>query len=106
MKFLFPLMALAMGAIAQEATPAPEMNAAEKAFQQSMNNVTMVGFFTVGDSTELHDDKYIIDSVSKVKDGMWKFVAHVLYQKKDMKVTLNVPVNFAGDTPVISLTRQ
>jgi hypothetical protein len=112
MKALLPLLLFACGAIfqtaalAQDTPPPVEMNAAEKAFQQSMNNVTLVGFFTVGDSTELHDDKYVIDSVAKVKDGVWKFVAHVLYQKKDMKVTLNVPVMFAGETPVISLTRQ
>jgi len=47
-----------------------------------------------------------IESVTKVKDGLWKFAARVQYNKKDVKVALNVPVFFAGDTPVISLTRQ
>jgi hypothetical protein len=106
MRFLFPALILACAVLAQETAPPPEMTAVEKTFQQNMTNVTMLGFFTVGDSTELHDDKYIIESVSKVKEGVWKFNARVMYNKKDMKVALNVPVIFAGDTPVISLTRQ
>jgi hypothetical protein len=96
MRFLFPTLILSVAAIAQETAPPPAMNAAEKAFQESMTNVTMLGFFTVGDSTELHDDKYIIERVTKVKDDVWKFEARVMYNKKDVKVALNV----------ISLTRQ
>ena len=71
-----------------------------------MTDVVLEGFFTVGDGTELHTDRYEITSVTKVKDGLWRFAARVQYNKKDFPVTLNVPVFFAGDTPVISLTRQ
>lgn len=106
MKFIFSALILAFTALAQETAPAPEMTPVEKQFQQSMNNVVMVGYFTAGDSTELHDDRYVIESVTKVKDRLWKFAARVQYNKKDVKVALNVPVFFAGDTPVISLTRQ
>jgi len=106
MKWIFSALILTFAAFAQETSPAPEMTPVEKQFQQSMNNVLMVGFFTVGDSTELHDDRYVIEGVTKVKDGLWKFAARVQYNKKDVKVALNVPVFFAGDTPVISLTRQ
>ena len=90
----------------QPAAAAMEMSPAEQAFQQSMTDVVLEGFFTVGDSTELHTDRYEITSVTKVKDGVWRFAARVQYNKKDFPVTLNVPVFFAGDTPVISLTRQ
>ena len=83
-----------------------EMLAAEQAFQQTMTDVVLEGFFTVGDGTELHPDRYEITSVTKVKDGVWRFSARVQYNKKDFPVTLNVPVFFAGDTPVMSLTRQ
>ena len=106
MRFLFPTLILGVAALAQETAPPPAMSAAEKAFQESMTNVTMLGFFTVGDSTELHDDKYIIERVTKVRDDVWKFEARVMYNKKDVKVALNVPVKWAGDTPVITLTRQ
>ena len=106
MKSILPALVLCAVALAQEAAPAPEMTPVEKAFQQSLTNVVMLGFFTVGDSTELHDDRYVIEGVTKVKDGLWKFQARVQYNKKDVKVALNVPVIFAGDTPVITLTRQ
>ena len=102
------LAALMSASLAQQpAAAAPvEMSPAEQAFQQMMTDVVLEGFFTVGDSTELHADRYEITSVTKVKDGVWRFAARVQYNKKDFPVALNVPVFFAGDTPVISLTRQ
>ena len=102
------LAALVTASLTQQpVTPVPvEMSPAEQAFQQTMTDVVLEGFFTVGDSTELHPDRYEIASVTKVKEGVWRFAARVQYNKKDFQVTLNVPVFFAGDTPVISLTRQ
>ncbi len=102
MKWIFSALIFAAAAFAQDA---PELTPVEKAFQASMTNVVMQGYFTLGDSNELHDDRYVIERVSKVKEGMWKFEARVQYNKKDVKVSLNVPLIFAGDTPVISLTR-
>jgi hypothetical protein len=98
------LLALS-AAVAQDTVPPPELNAVEKQFQESLNSVTMIGYFTVGDSKELHDDRYVIERVSKVAEGTWSFDARVQYNQKDFKVTIKVPVKFAGDTPVISLTR-
>src|ERR1700733_13325394 len=90
---------------AQDAAPPPlELNEAEKQFQEALNNVTLVGYFTQGDSAELHDDKYVIERVTKVKEDTWKFEARIQYNKKDFKVAMPLPVKFAGDTPVISLT--
>jgi hypothetical protein len=88
------------------APPAVAMNAAEKAFFDSMNNVKMIGFFTVGDSKELHDDAYVIEKITKVADGQWNFAARIQYGGRDVKVTLKIPVAFAGDTPVINFIRQ
>ena len=48
-----------------------------------MNNVTLIGYFTQGDSAELHDDKYVIEHVSKMKENTWKFEARIQYNKKD-----------------------
>jgi hypothetical protein len=98
MRVLFILLAAA--AWAQE----PALNDAEKKFQDSMANVTLVGYFTSGDKAELKEDKYTIDRVTKVKEDMWKFEARILYNKKDVPVAMALPVKFAGDTPVISLT--
>ena len=35
---------------------------------------------------------------------MWKFEARIQYNQKDVPVAMALPVKFAGDTPVISLT--
>ena len=104
MKWILSFVILA--AIPQPPAPAIDMTAAEKEFQQMMTNVVLEGFFTVGNGTELFPDRYVIDSVTKVKDGVWRFAARVQFNKKDMAIAIPVPVFFAGDTPVISLTRQ
>ena len=102
------LAALITASLAQQPATAPpvEISPVEQAFQQMLTDVVLEGFFTIGDSSELHADRYEIISVTKVKDGVWRFSARVQYNKKDFPVTINVPVFFAGDTPVMSLTRQ
>ena len=98
---LFPIF-LAACACAQDA--APELTAAEKQFQDAMTNVTLVGYYTSGDSATTREDRYVIERISQVKDDTWKFEARIQYNKKDMKVAMPLPVKWAGDTPVISLT--
>ena len=98
------LLFLPLLAWAQDAPPPPELNAAEKQFQESLNNVTLIGFYTQGESADLHEDRYVIERVSKVKEDTWKVEARIQYNKKDFKVAMPLPVKFAGDTPVISLT--
>jgi hypothetical protein len=105
MKLLLIASIIAGIGFAQD-VPAPAMNPAEHAWQDSMTNVKMIGSFTVGDGKELHDDAYLIEKITKVADGQWSFVAHIQYGGRDVKVTLKVPVQFAGDTPVINFTRQ
>ncbi len=100
---LFPILGAAF-ALAQETPAPPELTDAEKQFQEAMNNVTMIGYFTMGDSKDLHEDRYVIERVTKVKEDSWKFEARIQYNKKDVKVAMALPVKFAGDTPVISLT--
>ena len=69
-----------------------------------MSNVTLSGYYTMGDSAELHEDHYVIDRVSKVKEDTWLFEAHIQMNKRDLKLALPLPVKFAGDTPMITLT--
>ena len=94
------LLLVSAAAFAQDV----ELTPIEKQFQDSLTNVTLVGYFTAGDGADVHEDKYVIDRVSKIKDDTWKFEAHIQFNKKDMKVALPLPVKFAGDTPMISLT--
>ena len=101
LRFAFPLLFVS-AAFAQD--PAPQLNPAEKQFQEMLTNVALVGFYTRGDSKELLEDRYVIERITKIKDDVWKFEARIQYNKKDMKIAMNLPVKFAGDTPVISLT--
>ena len=101
MRFALPLI-FTLAACAQDA--APQLSSAEKQFQEMLSNVTLVGFYTRGEGKELQEDRYVIERVTKIKDDLWKFEARIQYNKKDMKMAMNLPVKFAGDTPVISLT--
>jgi hypothetical protein len=106
MRTLITFLTICAGcALAQDA-PAVPMNAVEQAWADSMNNVKMLGYFMMGESKELHDDAYTIEKITKVSDGVWKFAAHIQYGGRDIKVSLNVPVIFAGDVPVINFPRQ
>lgn len=102
MRFL--LLAFSALAFAQEPAPAPiELTPAEKLFQEQMTNVTLTGYFTVGDAAETHEDKYTIEKVAKIKADLWSFAARIQYGKRDYRAVVQVPVMFAGDTPVITL---
>lgn len=98
---LIVLLFLGASGLCQET--AVELTPAEKQFSEMLNNVTLTGFFTVGDSGETHPDRYIIERVTKVKDDQWKFDARIQYNNKDFKASVPVPVKWAGDTPVLVL---
>ena len=103
------LVALIYGGIIAAAQTVPPsavlpLTAAEQTFQDSMTGVTMTGFFTVGDSGETHEDLYTIDRVRKTKEDVWSFDARIQYNKKEFKATVPVPVKWAGDTPVLTLS--
>ena len=106
MKFwLFPVLLLAAVLLAQD-TPPPALNAAEKQFQEALNNVTLTGQSTVDGKPEVREDHYVIERVSKVSDELWKFDARLPYHGKEMKVSMPLPVKWAGDTPIITLTNM
>ncbi len=99
------LNAFAFGQAPKPAETAPvEMNAAEKQFQETMSNVTMTGFFTVGDDPATHPDKYTIGRIWKIGDDLWNFEASIQYNNREFKATVKVPVKWAGDTPVLTLS--
>jgi hypothetical protein len=86
------------------AAPAVEMNALEKQFQQSMTNASLIGFFTIGDGSMTMPDKYTIASITKVDTDVWNVEASIEYGNKAYKATVKVPVKWAGDTPVLTLS--
>jgi hypothetical protein len=85
---------------AQEVT----LNPAEQRFQTSMSNVTLTGFYTNGEASELKQDRYVVEKISKASGNLWKFDVRIQYNGKDIAIAIPVPILWAGDTPVVSLT--
>lgn len=88
-------------------TAASDVAEREKQFEASMRNVTLVGYFTASDQPagKLSEERYIIDKVVKQDGDTWVFHARIQYGKNDVPVRLPIPVKWAGDTPVISVTK-
>lgn len=82
----------------------PALNPAEKTFQASMSNVTLTGFYTNGNASELKQDRYVVEKISKASGNLWKFDVRIQYNGKDIAIAIPVPILWAGDTPVVSLT--
>jgi hypothetical protein len=102
--------ALVVPALAQDApdkAAGPSQEELEKAFAEKMSGATLVGRFTitgVGEDKPLAEDRYTLGTVKKIKEDLWSFEARIEYGGHDVKLTLAIPVKWAGDTPVISVT--
>ena len=86
--------------------PEQDVQAREAAFAELLTASKLVGFFTQDDAPEagLIQDSYTIKRVSKQEDGRWLFEAVIEYSGKDIPFAMALPVLWAGDTPVISLS--
>ncbi len=91
-----------------EKPAAPDREALEKKFAETMSGAVLVGSFTdtTKDATALKQEKYTLGEVKKLKDNLWLFNARIQYGEKDVTVPLPLTVEWAGDTPVITLTKQ
>lgn len=78
----------------------------EAAFEKLLSNVTLTGSFTVdGKMDEAPKaESYRIESVKNITGNLWTFTTHIRYGKVDTKLPITVPVEWAGDTPMVSLT--
>jgi hypothetical protein len=91
---------------AQADKPPSDRAALEKKFQQAMNNVTLVGHFTDSKLTsdKLTEEKYVIEKVEKDQGDDWYFTVRIQYRSHNVPVRLKIPVKWAGDTPILSVT--
>jgi hypothetical protein len=85
------------------ATQPVDQAALEKEFSERMTNVVMNGQYTVGNRPP-KADKYTIVSVQKLKGDDWLFRAQVHFYEKAFVMPMIVPIKWAGDTAVISVT--
>jgi hypothetical protein len=101
------LIVFASTALAQDAAK-PSQEELEKQFAETLTGATLVGQFTVtgvNDNKPLAQDRYTLGTVKKLKNGFWSFEARIQYGDHDVKLPLALPVKWAGDTPVISVTK-
>jgi hypothetical protein len=99
-------------AAAQETTPAkpaePTQEELEQKLSEKLTGAVLLGQFTVSDINDgkpLAQDKYQLGKVHKLPNGLWMFEARIQYGDKDVKLPLALPVKWAGDTPVITVTK-
>lgn len=96
---------------AEPSGEAVALNDREQAFSDLLNNSALVGTFTVergdkkgGGDRPLHEERYVIKGVKKLSDGQWVINSQIVYGKFDVTVPVPVQVDWAGDTPVLSVT--
>src|SRR5215207_3517626 len=99
------VLCVAADAPAPGAKKPVEMNELEKQFERTMSGATLVGrsSFNGQEDKMPVEDRYVISKVTKVGDDLWLFTARIGNSK--VPLPLPVPVKWAGDTPVISVTK-
>ncbi len=92
-----------------------ELSERERAFAERMQNVDLVGHFTIdnvegldevdGVSRDRNPERYEIEKVSKL-DGpgdRWRFDVRVVYMTVDVTLPVVVPIVWAGNVPMVSI---
>jgi hypothetical protein len=79
----------------------------EKRFAEGLSGAVLVGTFSI-DGVKTYKlplvERYELKSVAKTKDGLWTFKARVKYLNQDLTLPITVPVVWAGNTPMVSLS--
>lgn len=101
------LLLFAIGGRADE--PAnPEVSgraALEKELAQKLSRSRLIGFYqAIGQEGPPKEDEYTLGEVEKKEGDTWIFNASLQYGSKVINVPLEVPILWAGDTPVVSVT--
>jgi hypothetical protein len=104
--YLLLIAALLAPTLIAHAAPAtqPAMSEKEAAFQQMMNNAVMSGSYSVnGSGKPPGADHYTLGPVTKGSGENWTFTATIEYAGHHLPLPIDLPVKWAGDTPVITV---
>ena len=97
----------------QPAQAIPDRRELEKRFELAMTNATLVGYYSIDGQTDAQpgEDRYVIQRASKVaapsagkENDLWLLVWRARVGGRDISIPLVIPVKWAGDTPVLSVT--
>ena len=91
---------------AGQGVPVESLTDRERAFAERMREVVLVGHFTVDGRETVggSPERYEIAGVTKVGDGRWRFDTRMVYGSVDVTLPVVVPLVWAGDTPMVSIT--
>ena len=83
-----------------------DLNELEQQFVERMQGVVLVGHFTVEgqENPSGNPERYEIESVTKVGENSWRFNTHLTYGNIDATLPIVMPIVWAGDTPMVSIT--
>ncbi len=102
MLILLPVLALHTGCAKKAPTTQDEL---DRKFSEMMRGVTLVGRSTrLRDDKVIGEERYEIESVSKIAGETWLFHARMKYRDHDVPLPIPATIKWAGDTPVITLT--
>jgi hypothetical protein len=79
----------------------------EAALAEMLSGATLEGSFTASgrdqneDAGKLTSDKYTLGEVKKLDGNNWVFPTRIQYSDKDFTLPLTLPIEWAGDTPVV-----
>ena len=83
----------------------PDRATLEKQLAEKLTHARLIGFYsTVGQDGPPKEDEYTLGEVQKGEGDKWLFNANLQFGHKLINVPLEVPIYWAGDTPVISVT--
>lgn len=80
----------------------------ERNFKDTLTNSKFAGYWRLrkdGQLTEAKKETYTIKNITKVTSNSWIIEATIQYGTKNVTVPVPVQVEWADDTPVISVTR-
>lgn len=89
----------------REAANARDLSEREKQLIKMLSGATLEGSFTntsrASEATELSREKYTLGEVRKLGGKLWLIPARIEYGDKDVTLPITLPVEWAGDTPVV-----
>ena len=70
-----------------------------------LSGATLEGSYTASgpgaDPSKINREKYTLGEVKKVAGNIWQFPARIEYGGKDATIPIPLPVEWAGDTPIV-----
>jgi hypothetical protein len=102
--FCLAVLGFSQSSRADEGAP-PDRKTLEEQFAKTLTNARLTGFYTSGDAGQPpKTDQYTISKVEKSDGDKWVFTTVMKYGDRSFAMPLEIPVYWAGDTPVISVT--